>query len=235
VARPKNADGQRTRQAILDAALDLFSEKGYFGTSLRDVATAVGVRESALYNYFPGKDALFEALLTAHQAGQLERLAPIADGPIADGRALLEQLAVSSLAAFVEPREEKFHRILMSDGIRLARSGRINLYERLSSGRARHHELLRRLIDEGWLRPADVDVLGLAFYGPLFMGRQLHAIDATLPMLRQPRAFARQHVEQFMAGAASAGVPAGPRRRAVRPSSSRASSPRKNARRRGAV
>ena len=65
MARPKNADGQRTRQAILDAALDLFSEKGFFGTSLRDVASAVGVRESAIYNYFPGKDALFDALQTA--------------------------------------------------------------------------------------------------------------------------------------------------------------------------
>ncbi len=70
MARPKNADGQRTRQAILDAALDLFAEKGFFGTSLRDVATAVGVRESALYNYFPGKDALFDALLSAQQDSQ---------------------------------------------------------------------------------------------------------------------------------------------------------------------
>ena len=38
MARPRNADGQRTRQAILDAALDLFGEKGFFGTTLRDVA-----------------------------------------------------------------------------------------------------------------------------------------------------------------------------------------------------
>ncbi len=67
MSRPKNADGQRTRQAILDAALDLFAAKGYFGTSLRDVAAAVGVRESALYNYFTGKAALFDALLDAHQ------------------------------------------------------------------------------------------------------------------------------------------------------------------------
>ena len=46
MARTNNADGQRTRQAILDAALDLFADKGFFGTSLRDVAKAVGVRES---------------------------------------------------------------------------------------------------------------------------------------------------------------------------------------------
>ena len=47
------------------ALVHLFAEKGYFGTSLRDVAAAVGVRESALYNYFPGKEALFDALITA--------------------------------------------------------------------------------------------------------------------------------------------------------------------------
>ena len=58
------------------------------------MATAVGVRESALYNYFPSKDALFDALILAAPAHQ-ERAAGArcADGPIADGRALLEQLA----------------------------------------------------------------------------------------------------------------------------------------------
>ena len=122
MARPKNADGQRTRQAILDAALDLFAEKGFFGTSLRDVAAAVGVRESALYNYFPGKDALFDALLAAQQDSKVERLAPLAEGPIADGRALLLRLATATLDGFVEPREQKLFRILMSDGIRLAKS-----------------------------------------------------------------------------------------------------------------
>ena len=73
MSRPPNADGQRTRQAILDAALGLSAEKGYFGTSLRDVAGAVGVRESALYNYFPGKEALFEALLVADSALKSEQ------------------------------------------------------------------------------------------------------------------------------------------------------------------
>ncbi len=144
MARPRNADGQRTRQAILDAALDLFADKGYFGTSLRDVAPSVGVRESALYNYFAGKDALFDALLAAHQATKIERLAPLADGPINDGRTLLLQLAA------VHPRQlsssrakQKLFRILMSDGIRLAKDGRLNLHERMGHGRERMHDIMR--------------------------------------------------------------------------------------------
>ena len=163
MARPKNADGQRTRQAILDAALELFADKGYFGTSLRDVATAVGVRESALYNYFKSKEALFDALILAHQHTKTERLASLADdGPIADGRALLERIAIDSLDSFLDPREQRLFRLLMSDGIRLARTGRFNLHERLGSGPERMQKLMRRLINEGWLRDADPTMLWMA-------------------------------------------------------------------------
>ncbi len=212
MARPKNADGQRTRQAILDAALDLFADKGFFGTSLRDVAAAVGVRESNLYNYFAGKDALFDALLEAHQHTKTERLTALAEGPIVDGRALLEQLAADTLKGFVEPREQKLFRILMSDGVRLAKVGRINLYERMARGRDRLHEILRRLIREGWLRRADPAVLGIAFISPLIMWRQLHAIGADLPMISNPRKFARQHVDHFLQGAAAPAPPTRPGR-----------------------
>ena len=203
MSRPKNADGQRTRQAILDAALDLFADKGFFGTSLRDVATKVGVRESALYNYFPGKDALFEALLAAHHESKAELLAPLLEEPIADARAMLLQLAYGMLESFVEPREQKLFRILMSDGIRLAKVGRINLPERMGHRRQRLNDLIRRLIKDGWLRRGDVNVLGLAFVSPLVVWRQMHAIDADSPLIRNPRAFARQHVEQFLLGAGS--------------------------------
>ena len=222
MARPKNADGQRTRQAILDAALDLFADKGYFGTSLRDVASVVGVRESALYNYFAGKDALFDALLEAHQNTKSERLTALIEGPIADGRALLEQLAATMLEGFVQPREQKLFRILMSDGVRLAKVGRINLYERMASGRERLHQILRRLTREGWLRQADPALLGIAFISPLIMWRQLHAIDADLPMIRNPRAYVRQHVDQFLQGAAAHSAP---RPRAPRATRARARKP----------
>jgi AcrR family transcriptional regulator len=203
MARPRNADGQRTRQAILDVALDLFGERGFFGTSLRDIARAVGVRESALYNYFPSKDALFEALIAADQDTKMERLSAALDEGADDPRAVLERLARLSLEDFASPRQQQLFRILMSDGLRLARAGRLNLVDRMSGGRARMREAMQRFIDRGWLRDADPDMLAMTFGAPLLLWRHMLAIGADLPAVRDPEAFARLHVDHFLRGAAA--------------------------------
>ena len=204
MGRPLKADGRQTRQAILDAALDLFADKGYFGTSLRDIATSVGVRESALYNYFPGKESLFEALIVADQEHKGELLSSLLEQRIADVRGALQRLAGMVLDNFCAPRQEKLFRILMSDGLRLAKDGRINLLERLTTGRTRMHDLMRRLMREGWLRETDPELLTVAFVGPLLMWRQMHAISPGSPVVSNRKAFARTHVEQFLRGAAPA-------------------------------
>ena len=60
---PRRRKGERTAERILDAAEALFAEQGYAGATLRDVATAVGVRTSSLYNHFPNKESLYAAVL----------------------------------------------------------------------------------------------------------------------------------------------------------------------------
>ena len=63
-------------------------------------------------------------------------------------------------------------------------------------------ELMRRLIDEGWLRKADPNLLWMSFVGPLMLWRQMHAAGGDPDDdPKDPRAFARQHVEQFFLGA----------------------------------
>ena len=47
-----------TERRILDAATALFYEKGYHGTSMREVAAAVGIKAGSLYNHYPGKEDL---------------------------------------------------------------------------------------------------------------------------------------------------------------------------------
>ncbi|GAB4069789.1 TetR/AcrR family transcriptional regulator [Ancylobacter sonchi] len=58
----RGRDGARTRLRIEEAALRLFAARGVAGTSVRDIAEAVGVSEGALYRHFASKEELARAL-----------------------------------------------------------------------------------------------------------------------------------------------------------------------------
>jgi AcrR family transcriptional regulator len=53
-----------TRERILREASRLFAVRGYYGTSTRDIATAVGIRQPSLFHHFPNKEAIFQELLS---------------------------------------------------------------------------------------------------------------------------------------------------------------------------
>ena len=64
--RPKlnqQARSERSRRQILDAALRLFSHRGYGATSVDDIAQAAGVSKGNIYHHFPDKETIFRALL----------------------------------------------------------------------------------------------------------------------------------------------------------------------------
>ncbi|WP_426571257.1 TetR/AcrR family transcriptional regulator [Aquihabitans sp. McL0605] len=57
------AHGPSTRDRILDVAVDLFTEQGYEGTSLREIAEPLGFTKAALYYHFKSKEEILRALL----------------------------------------------------------------------------------------------------------------------------------------------------------------------------
>ena len=59
---------ERSRTAILDAALELFSHRGYGATSMRDIAGKAGVSTGSVYHHFKDKESIFQALLEQFQA-----------------------------------------------------------------------------------------------------------------------------------------------------------------------
>ncbi len=61
-ASPKvQAKRRRRRAEILQAALRAFRDKGYHATTLDDIAERIGIRNTALYHYFPDKEAILYA------------------------------------------------------------------------------------------------------------------------------------------------------------------------------
>ncbi|MBX9600263.1 MAG: TetR/AcrR family transcriptional regulator [Bryobacteraceae bacterium] len=87
--------GQERRQAIIDAAIRLFSEKGFRGTTTRELAAAVGVTEPVLYQHFETKRELFSAILESRLQYTVEafeeEMRPMAEGE--DDRRFFQELA----------------------------------------------------------------------------------------------------------------------------------------------
>ena len=57
----REINAARTRELIVDGALELFFERGYDATTMEDIAGHVGIGISTLYRYFPTKDQLATA------------------------------------------------------------------------------------------------------------------------------------------------------------------------------
>ena len=66
------AKGERTRQAVLEAAITRFGRDGFRATSVADIARDAGVGGTVAYAYFPGKEALFLAAVDVDAAGVIE-------------------------------------------------------------------------------------------------------------------------------------------------------------------
>jgi len=57
-----------TKEKILEEALTLFSEQGYDGTSVEQIAIAVGIKAPSLYKHFKGKEDILNALIDISEA-----------------------------------------------------------------------------------------------------------------------------------------------------------------------
>ncbi|MEA2660426.1 MAG: hypothetical protein QOF64_3311 [Candidatus Binatota bacterium] len=57
------------KEAIVEAVQDVFAEKGFDGTTTRELAKAAGVSEALLYKHFPSKESLYAAMLDACAKG----------------------------------------------------------------------------------------------------------------------------------------------------------------------
>ena len=67
----RRRDSAATKEALLDAAIELFAERGYDRTTVRDIAGRAGVNQALLFRYFGSKEALFAAVIARSSRDQL--------------------------------------------------------------------------------------------------------------------------------------------------------------------
>jgi len=81
VSQAFDTAGWPTRELILLHASRLFAGRGFLGTSTRDIASAVGIRQPSMYSHFPSKHAIAEELLRRDLHAGIEALQRCAQDP----------------------------------------------------------------------------------------------------------------------------------------------------------
>jgi AcrR family transcriptional regulator len=121
---PADARRTDTHERILDVALRLFAERGFAGTSIRDIADELGVTKAALYYHFASKDAIFAELVEQPLAAAREIMAETHDLDTASGREEFVRKIVNTMADYA-PVVAMFKdpQLIGAVGAELAQSG----------------------------------------------------------------------------------------------------------------
>ena len=158
-----------TRERILDAALEMFSQNGYAGTNIRELSASLGLVKSGVYKHYESKEAIWNALLDQMIAyygehfGSPEQLPPVPDS-------LEELIQLTMHMVNITVHDEKIimtRKVLTLEQYRDVRArelatkhfltGLIEIFTRIFTG----------MMEKGLLRKDDPEMLAFAYTAPI--------------------------------------------------------------------
>ena len=190
-----------TKQRILDQALKLFSEQGYDSVSVAEIAKATGIKAPSLYNHFPSKQAIFDAIV-ASTAAQYEADTDRIDIHVQDAQkdipifteitadALFEKVRQIFIYSLHNETISRFRRMMTLAQFRSPELATLCSKRYVDRMLDYHANIFRALIAAGEIRAEDPDALAMMYVAPVLTllgvcDRQPEREDECLEKLRQ--------------------------------------------------
>lgn len=167
-----------TKRRILNKALELFAAKGYDSVSVGEIAGAVGIKAPSLYNHFPGKQAIFDAIVESTAAqyeadtGKIDihvenavRDIPVFTEITAEG--LFEKVRQIFEYSLHNQCIRRFRRMMTMEQFRSPELAALYSGRYVDRVLAYHAGIFRALMASGEIRPQDPDTLAMMYTAPV--------------------------------------------------------------------
>jgi TetR/AcrR family transcriptional regulator len=192
---------------LLEAALDLFVEKGFAATRVEEVALRAGVSKGTLFLYFPSKEDLFKAVVRENV------VVPVTQGAVEvaqfQGTAgeLLEWMMLQWWRRYGATKASGISKLVMSEASNFPDLAIFFRNEVIEPAHALVRIALQRGIDRGEFRPMNIDLTLHSVMAPLlFLVMWKHSMGPCCPSHEQidPEAFIAQHARLMARGLSQA-------------------------------
>ena len=171
-----------TKERITEEALTLFAEKGYKGTSVKNIADAVGIKDASLYNHFKSKQEIFDSIvcLISKHISRLSQTLGITqydkqDSPLSDFfiKLDLEGLKKITEESFIfyltDPYIARFWRIAHME--QYSNPQIYTMFRKIFMEDAIDYQekLFKEMMDQGVFYPGDARATAISFYAPIYL------------------------------------------------------------------
>jgi AcrR family transcriptional regulator len=155
--------GQERREAIIAAAITLFSQKGFRGTTTREIAAAVGVSEPVLYQHFATKSELYAAIIEYKSLEGEEKFGHMLDSALEsnDDRAFFATLATIIVRWYTE--DPAYARLLLYSALEGHELSTLCYERQAKQLHEKVSEHIRRRTEQGAMREIDPLLAARAF------------------------------------------------------------------------
>ena len=186
---------KETKERILAAALELFSQNGYAGTNIRELSASLGLVKSGVYKHFESKEAIWNALLDEMVAYYGEHFgSPEHLPPVPDSTEELTEMTMRMVDFTVrDERVVMTRKVLTLEQFRDARARELATKHFLTGLTDMFTGIFAGMMEKGLLRKDDPSLLALAYTAPI--SALIHLCDRepekTEEAMAQIRAFSR--------------------------------------------
>ena len=179
-AAPKRSRRKEARPGeLLEAALDLFVEKGFAATRVDDVAARAGVSKGTLFLYFPSKEELFKAAVRQNLSGQFPLWNAEMEAFSGSTPDLLRLLYRSWWERVGSTKTSGLTKLVLSEASNFPDMAEFYRQEVIVPGNAMIRRVLERGVQRGEFRPVDLDYAVYSVLTPMiFLMMWKHSLGA---------------------------------------------------------
>ena len=160
-----------TNDRILDEALTLFSENGYDGTSVEQIAEKVGIKAPSLYKHFRGKEDILNAIIDNAEARYEESFGSEKHiGRLPDSKEKYVRITMEKISFTIhDPMIRKIRKFLVQEQFRSERLAEITTKHRLDGLLGIYKKIIGGMMDKGMFRQDDPTLLAVEITAPVVL------------------------------------------------------------------